>query len=82
MHIELVELQILSNTVIDRKTTAERKLDHTNEHILVTLASQRFFNNGYETVNLVDNPEINAFVNDLEHYPHAFLLGCLMTCQI
>jgi len=82
MHIELVELQILSNTVIDRKTTVERKLDHTNEHILVTLARQRFINNGCETVNLVDNPEINAFVNDLEHYPHAFLLGCLMTCQI
>lgn len=57
-------------------------MTNNNEHILVTLARQQFMNTERETVHLVDNPEINAFLNDIEHYPHAYVLGCLMDCQM
>lgn len=33
-------------------------------------------------VNFLDEKESNNFVNDLEHYPHAFILACLMDKQI
>ncbi len=48
------------------------------EHILVTLAKRQFLNAERETVHLVDEPEINAFLNDIEKYPHAYVLACLM----
>jgi len=57
-------------------------MTNNNEHILVTLARQRFMNSERETVHLVDNPEINAFLNDIEQYPHAYVLACLMDRQI
>jgi endonuclease-3 len=49
-----------------------------NEHILVTLARQQFMNTERETVHLVNEPEINAFLNDIEQYPYAYVLACLM----
>lgn len=52
------------------------------EHILVTLAKQQFLDSERVVVDFVDDPEINAFINDLEHYPHAYVLGCLMDSQI
>jgi len=52
------------------------------EHILVTLARQLFMNTERETVHLVDKPEINTFLNDIEQYPHAYVLACLMDRQI
>jgi endonuclease III len=52
------------------------------EHILVTLAKNQFINTDPEKVHLVDAPDINAFLNDIEQYPHAYVLGCLMDCQI
>ena len=52
------------------------------EHILVTLAKRQFLNAERETVHLVDEPEINAFLNNIEQYPHAYVLGCLMDCQM
>ena len=35
-----------------------------------------------EIVNFLDEKEINNFLNDLEHYPHAFILACLMDKQM
>lgn len=35
-----------------------------------------------EIVHLVDEPENNAFINDIERYPHAYVLACLMDRQI
>jgi endonuclease III len=56
--------------------------DSMEEHILVTLAKRQFLNAERETVHLVDEPEINAFLNDIEQYPHAYVLACLMDRQI
>lgn len=30
----------------------------------------------------MDNPKINTFLNGIEHFPHAYVLACLMDCQI
>lgn len=34
------------------------------------------------TVHLLDDEEANALLNDLEHYPHAYVLACCMDKQI
>ena len=52
------------------------------EHILVTLAKRQFIDAEQKTARLVDDPQINNFLNNLEHYPHAYVLGCLMDCQM
>jgi hypothetical protein len=48
---------------------------------LVRIA-QKEFNDNTEIVNFVDNNEQNKFLNDLEKYPHAYVLACLMDKQI
>lgn len=52
------------------------------EHLLVTLGKNRFLHPEENSVHLVDNPKINEFLNDLEHFPHAYVLACLMDRQI
>ena len=52
-----------------------------NEHILVRIGLERFNNPEDNSVHLVDDPDSNAFLNDLENYPHAFVLACCMDRQ-
>ena len=53
----------------------------TKEHILVQLGKERFKHPTENSVHLVDDPEANAFLNDLKNYPHAYVLACCMDRQ-
>jgi endonuclease III len=50
--------------------------------LLLRLAKARFEDHTSQIVHFVDDPVSNAFLNDLENYPHAFVLACLMDRQI
>lgn len=52
------------------------------ESILVRLAKERFEEIDSQTVHFTKNEEIDNYLNDLENYPHAFVLACLMDRQI
>jgi hypothetical protein len=51
-------------------------------NLLVQIAKQRFENPASQIVHFVDNKEANSILNDLENYPHAYVLACLMDRQI
>jgi len=51
-------------------------------NLLVKIAKQRFDNPTSQIVHFVENEEANAILNDLEKYPHAYVLACLMDRQI
>ena len=51
------------------------------EHILVRIGRERFNHPESHSVHLVDDPEANAFLNDLRNYPHAYVLACCMDRQ-
>ncbi len=50
--------------------------------LLVKIAKQRFDKPSSQIVHFVDNEEANAILNNLEEYPHAYVLACLMDRQI
>ena len=52
-----------------------------SEHLLVTIGRGRFQEKKEIIVHLVDEPKANGFLNDIEHYPHAFVLACCMDRQ-
>ena len=52
------------------------------DNLLVKIAKQRFDSPTSQIVHFVDNEEANAMLNDLEKYPHAYVLACLMDRQI
>ena len=49
---------------------------------LVEIAKQVFDDKGKGNVHFVDNEEYNNFLNDIDKYPHAFVLACLMDKQM
>lgn len=44
--------------------------------------SQKLFDENKANVHFTKDEEQNKFLNDLEKYPHAFVLACLMDKQI
>ncbi len=53
----------------------------SNEHILVRIGKERFKHPKDNVVHLVEDPEANALLNDLDNYPHAYVLACCMDRQ-
>jgi endonuclease III len=43
---------------------------------------KKLFHEPYQLRHFTDNPKADALLNDLEHYPHAFVLACLMDRQM
>ena len=52
-----------------------------SEHILVSLGKEYLSQSKNRYLRFVDDPESNAFLKDIEHYPHAFVLACCMDRQ-
>ncbi|MBN2858086.1 MAG: iron-sulfur cluster loop [Candidatus Delongbacteria bacterium] len=52
------------------------------ESILVRIAKERFEEVDSQTVHFTEIEEIDNYLNDLENYPHAFVLACMMDRQI
>lgn len=50
--------------------------------LLVKIAIERFSNPETQIVHFVDDDNANAILNDLDKYPHAYVLACLMDRQI
>ena len=44
--------------------------------------SKEYIQKSPDTVHFVDNQNQNKLLNDLDHYPHAFVLACIMDKQI
>jgi endonuclease III len=53
-----------------------------NETLIVKIAKERFKDSKSQIVHFVDNEEANQLLNNLEKYPHAYVLACLMDRQI
>lgn len=52
------------------------------ENLLLNIAKERFANPKSQIVHFVDNDKANTILNDLDRYPHAYVLACLMDRQI
>ena len=52
------------------------------EHKLVEIGRCKFSEPKTEIIHFVDEKNINDFVNDIENFPHAFVLSCLMDRQL
>lgn len=53
-----------------------------NEETLVRIAKERFLNLNSQIVHFTGDEKIDNYLNDLNNYPHAFVLACLMDRQI
>ena len=51
-------------------------------NLLVKIAKERFSNPSSQVVHFVEEENANAILNNLEKYPHAYVLACLMDRQI
>lgn len=49
---------------------------------LVEIAKEVFYDRDKGNVHFVSNEKYNSFLNDLDNYPHAFVLACLMDKQM
>jgi endonuclease III len=52
------------------------------EHLLVKIGKERFNDPERHSVHLVDDQLQNDFLNDIDNYPQAYVLACLMDRQI
>ena len=49
---------------------------------LLLSRGQELFQEPYQLRHFTNNPKADALLNDLEHYPHAFVLACVMDRQM
>ncbi|MBN2087703.1 iron-sulfur cluster loop [Candidatus Peregrinibacteria bacterium] len=49
---------------------------------LIEIAKKRFNEKGSQLVHFTGNEKIDKFLNNLEKYPHAYVLACIMDRQI
>ena len=52
-----------------------------NEHPLVKLGQKHFAAPKEKVIRFVEDAEANALLNDIEHFPHIFVLACCMDSQ-
>jgi|TARA_B100000315_G_scaffold5961_1_gene5986 endonuclease III len=52
------------------------------ENLLSQIAKERFSKPTSQLVHFVDDDKANAILNDLDNYPHVYVLACLMDRQI
>ncbi|MDD3859623.1 MAG: hypothetical protein PHW83_05440 [Bacteroidales bacterium] len=57
-------------------------MSNIKQNLIVELAKKRFDTIDSQIVHFVQDAETNIFLNDLQNYPHAFVLSCLMDRQI
>lgn len=51
--------------------------------LIVRMGEEKFYNiKNKQIVHFLEDDEENIFLNDLENYPHAFILACLMNKQM
>ena len=50
--------------------------------LLVKIGKERFAKETSQLVHFVDDDNANSLLNDIENYPHAYVLACLMDRQI
>ena len=50
--------------------------------LLVQIGKERFAKETSQIVHFVDDDNANSILNDIENYPHAYVLACLMDRQI
>lgn len=51
------------------------------QSLLVQIGIEKFNDPVRNSVHLVDDEDANAFLNDIENYPHAYVLACCMDRQ-
>lgn len=49
---------------------------------LLLRRGQELFHDPHQLRHFTNDPKANALLNDLEHYPHAFVLACVMDRQM
>ncbi|MBU6392408.1 MAG: iron-sulfur cluster loop [Planctomycetota bacterium] len=52
------------------------------DNLLVQIAKERFSRPTSQIVHFVEDDDANAVLNNLDRYPHAYVLACLMDRQI
>lgn len=52
------------------------------KYLIVKIAENKFKQKQNELVHFVDDKNQNEFINNIEKYPHAYVLACLMDKQI
>lgn len=52
------------------------------QYLIIEIAKKRFNTIDSQIVHFVQDSETNLFLNDLQNYPHAFVLACLMDRQM
>lgn len=57
-------------------------MGNSKEHLLVSIGKARFKQISNEPIKFVDDPAANYLLNDIDNYPHAYVLACCMDRQI